>query len=110
MSNAGRLKDTMSRLSSPNDKGIEEFLNKVSGESIKLNNLLGVVNLIDRDYRPPVSGPHPSGGFFTPDAAFTPLLGDMAVGKELEAHLAGCVCNLRESRPDLVAKYPKLFS
>ena len=110
MSNAVRLKDTMSDLLSPHSGRVEGFLAKLSDESIKLSNLFGVVNVIDRDYRSPVSGPHPSGGFFSSDVAFTVLLSDKAVGKELEAYLAGCVRSLKESRPDLVAEYPKLFS
>jgi hypothetical protein len=110
MSTTGKLKDLLSELFAPNGGKVDGLLEKLSAESIKLNDLMGIVRVIDRDYRKPVAAPHPSGGFFPPDVAFGSVLGDMAATKELQLHLLDCVKRLKESRPDLAERCSRLFS
>jgi hypothetical protein len=108
-----RLKGVISGLLSAGGGKVEGFLDKLtdpSGSPIKLNNLLGVVGVIDRDYHTLPAGSFPGHGPFSSEQLFAPLLGDIEAGRELQRHLADCVSQLRTGRPDLVEGYPRLFS
>jgi len=108
-----RLKGVMSGLLNPDGTKVEEFLGKLKdtdGNPVRLNNLLGVVGVIDRDYHTLPAGSFPGHGAFAADQFFAPILGDKEAGKELQNYLADCVSRLKQSRPDLAARYSRLFS
>jgi len=108
-----RLKGVISDMLNPDGTKVEEFLGKLrdtDGNPVRLNNLLGVVGVIDRDYHALPAGSFPGRGAFAADQFFAPILGNKDAGKELQNHLADCVGRLKQSRPDLVARYSRLFS
>jgi hypothetical protein len=108
-----RLKGVISGLLNPEGTNIDEFLSKLrdaGGNPVRLNNLLGVVEVIDRDYHTLPAGSFPGHGTLATDQFFAPILGDREAGNELKNHLADCVNRLRQSRSDLVERYSRLFS
>jgi hypothetical protein len=108
-----RLKGVISGLLSPDGGKVEGFLDKLSdpsGSPIRLNNLLGVVGVIDQNYHSLPAGSFLGHGNFDVDHFFAPILGDIEAGRELQKHLADCVSQLRAGRPDPFERYPRLFS
>jgi hypothetical protein len=108
-----RLKGVISGLLSPDGGKVEGFLDKLSdssGSPIRLNNLLGVVGVIDKNYHSLPAGSFPGHGNFDSDQFFAPILGNIEAGRELQRHLADRVSQLRAGRPDLVERYARLFS
>ena len=106
-----RLKGVIGGLLGPDSKNVEDFLDKLMHPPVipvKLNNLIGVVGVIDQ-YQPATSGSFPGSGPFPSRQSFAPVLGNNEACRELTRYLADCVCRLKEARPDLAGRYSQLF-
>jgi hypothetical protein len=108
-----RLKGVMAGLLGPDSKNVEGFLDKLMHPPVipvKLNNLMDVVLVIDREYQSATSGSFPGSGSIPSAQPSSVVLGNNDACKELTGYLAGCVSRLKEARPDLVNRYSQLFS
>ncbi len=107
-----RLKGVIGGLLGPDNKNVEEFLDKLMHPPVmpvKLNNLMEVVGVIDQ-CQSTTSGSFTGSGVFPSHQGFAPVLGNNEACRELTRYLADCVCRLKEARPDLAGRYSQLFS